>query len=272
VDDYPLRQILESVDGMVTARGVFVHEYRAWFRPGNVDRTPRGSVCNAGGQAALDQMTRKFYEMRVRCRELNARLATLIYDAFSWCHRNGVNLSWADPILEEARRFAAEIERWHWAVVVGHSRDGGDGPLAPAAADNQITYPEPEALSRALDPARDRLRELSHSLAKLLAAAGGFDRLRFDADSYTISLDKRRFTEIDPDAFLILRAIWTRRPGSLNSLQIAEEIGQHVKNAESWSSYVTRTLDRLPKPLKKILRADKAGHWIVVPRKKVIDQ
>jgi hypothetical protein len=102
---------------------------------------------------------------------------------------------------------------------------------------------------------------VGNSVAMPPEKASPGQRRTFDEDSFTITLNGRRFPHIDPKAFRLYRLLDQSRD-SMTQAQIADVLaGFHGDKA------VTRTIAKLPIRLQRTFQSGPNGFWIVLPRR-----
>jgi hypothetical protein len=111
---------------------------------------------------------------------------------------------------------------------------------------------------RQLDKARNWL--ITVQLITHTAAEAPPERLRFDPDTYGISLDDQAFPGVDPTAFRLLRALYNgRHNGPLSGRELQRAAGMTGKN-------LNREWDKLPGPLRDlVLGAGGKGYSLRLP-------
>jgi hypothetical protein len=129
----------------------------------------------------------------------------------------------------------------------------------PALEYSHYTTPEEMQELREL---RRRLARAAQNRLDALNATAPLGRLRFDQDTYTITLDGRDFTDINPKAFLLYRAIW-QAGGPTTRQQLRLKV-QGINNPKA----VRGLVDTLPTALRKTVNSGPPGFWLVLPRLK----
>jgi hypothetical protein len=85
------------------------------------------------------------------------------------------------------------------------------------------------------------------------------ERLVFDHDTFTITLDGRPYPHLDPTAFRILETIRAKHPEKASSKHLLEQPGLKGKN-------IDRELRKLPEELRAVVQGSSgSGRWIALP-------
>ncbi len=113
------------------------------------------------------------------------------------------------------------------------------------------------------------LQELRRHLARsaqdrldALSATSPPSRLRFDQDTYAVTLDGHEFQGIDPKAFLVYRAI-AKAGGPITRQQLRTKV-MGINNPKA----VRGLVKTLPKALQNTVKSGPVGFWLVLPRLK----
>jgi hypothetical protein len=85
------------------------------------------------------------------------------------------------------------------------------------------------------------------------------ERLRFDPDTLTVTLDGTPYENLDPTAYLILEAIWQGQRRPVSSKTLDDMHGLHGKK-------IDRELKKLPQELQAIIKGKPgSGRWLELP-------
>jgi hypothetical protein len=159
---------------------------------------------------------------------------------------------------------------WSGSVDVLRRRDQGlpgienENPRRPSAqAMNDLVGTQPYTIRGPLPlfaEARRRLDKARNWLIARETVEKQPDRLLFDGDTYTVTLDGRPFREIDPTPFRLMRALYnTRHSGPLNGERLQTAAGLVGKN-------LYREWEKLPQPLRDLVQGSGGkGYFLHLP-------
>ena len=257
-----LSRLLDAIAALLLLNRRFLDHYRnEWWKVGNQRKSPRGWVCTRKGELALSETSRVYRETRRRAEAEIRHLRKALYEAYRLCRLAGLDLGWADRILEEVRTLGDDIAVWSCWTHADQIYNQDLRRLYPESGGASVAFLPPESAEAQHWTFHGRRYELSYQLTKLISAAGDFLRLRFDHNTYTVIVDEFQYSGIDPNAFLFLEALWLRGPGRWPSKDI---VGTSFEGLEpsKLSRLVSDAFARLPAGLHEILNSTTAGHAI----------
>jgi hypothetical protein len=150
----------------------------------------------------------------------------------AWCNDNAPPHVSASPLIDFKEMYLATLR------------------IPPGQPDR----PTPGQLTRQWGRANGAVTQL---LAHLESSPA--ERLVFDRDTLTITLDGLPHPNLDPTAFRILEAIRAESPEKASSKQLLEQPGLRGKN-------IDRELRKLPEELRAVVQGSSgSGRWIALP-------
>jgi hypothetical protein len=92
------------------------------------------------------------------------------------------------------------------------------------------------------------------------------ERLLFDRDTLTVTLDRKEYPELDPTAFSILEEVWKGQGKPVSGKTLSDLPGMRGKN-------IPREIKKLPEDLRAIVKGGTgSGRWISLPPKTVANR
>lgn len=225
-----------------------------------------GEFCGPAEHPVLTELQNIYRVSRRESDALNAQLRATIYDVYRQCQEGGINLAWAEQILEQVRRLGDDLAAWCcWAKPGAAFRRDEHNRRTESCGAGSL-FRSPQALSQAHAALGWRRYELTLELAKLLAVAGGFIRLRFEKETLKVYLDGQPVGPLEPRAFCLLQVLWRNQPRPMTASEMLAEAGIDAGDPMNASSMVNRAFNTLPAPLVEIHRSKQGtGHWVEFP-------